>query len=162
MLRKHRSLPSSWVEVNTSKSHPLVHVNEGSSWLPNLRTLILRSNKLTMTVYYALQSVIALPSLQTLDLSGNVLSAELSAAFDLYYCDGGSLDKCGFARRSSRVSPLTTLLLEANAIEGVLEAGALPQSLSVFSVSENQLYGPVPEDYSQLSVFLAGEILYTL
>lgn len=156
-----RMLPSAWLNARTSTTHPVVHIDEVSTWLPKLRTLALGNNAITMTVYLALQSIIGLPSLQTLDLSVNALSGELDDVFDVYHCDGGSLGDCESALRSSRAISLTTLLLAANEIEGTLEAVRLPESLFVLSVSNNQLQGPVPEDYSQLSVFFAGEtILY--
>lgn len=154
-----RVLPSAWLDVRTSTAHPLVHTDEVSTWLPKLRTLALGNNAITMTVYLAIQSIIGLPSLQMLDLSGNALSGELYDVFNLYYCEGGSLGGCESALRSSRAISLTTLLLAANEIEGTLEAVPLPESLSVLSVSNNQLQGAVPEDYSQLSVFFAGETL---
>ena len=115
-----------------------------------------------MTVYAALQSVIGLPSLQVLDLSGNALSGDPEGSFDLHYCEGGSLSACDTTALESRVSSLAILLLASNLIAGELEEDSLPRSLSVLTLSENLLHGPVPDDYSQLSVFFAGETKATL
>lgn len=151
-----RTLPSAWLEVNSSDTRPLVHSGEVSAWLPELRTLALSNNNITMSVYLALQSVISLSSLQTLDFSGNALSGNMEGSLEAYYCEGGDLNACDTAILSTR-SVLTILLLASNFIEGGLQADALPRSLFVLTLSENMLYGPVPEDFSQLSVFFAGE-----
>lgn len=159
-----RTLPASWLDdvkssSSSSTSHTLVHSKQVSSWLPELRTLALGSNNITMTVYRALQSVITLPSLQSLDLSDNVLSGTLEGSFELYYCAGGSLDDCDSAELKTGASTVAVLLLASNFIEGGLEkVDTLPRSLSVFTISDNLLHGPVPEEISQLSVFFAGEI----
>lgn len=153
-------MPSEWLSVNGSTSRPPVHSNEVSTWLPKLRTLTLGGNNIAMPVYQALQSVIGLASLQVLDLSGNALTGELEGSFEMLYCDGASLDACDSATTAVKTgaSLMAIVLLASNSIEGGLEeAHALPRSLSVFSVSGNLLEGPVPEDYSRLSVFFAGE-----
>ncbi|CAN0437806.1 unnamed protein product, partial [Laminaria digitata] len=132
------------------------------SWLPELRTLDLGGNNIVMTVYAAMQSVVGLPSLQVLDLSSNALTGNLEGSFDLHYCDfdeGGSLSggggggTCNTAVTKTRSSSLVIVLLASNLIGGGLEADSLPRSLSVLTLSDNLLHGPVPEDYSQLSVF---------
>lgn len=135
-----------------------MHSTQVSSWLPELRTLALGSNNITMTLYRALQSIITLPSLQMLDLSDNVLSGTLGGSFELYYCAGGGLDDCDSAELKAGASVMAVLLLASNLIEGELEkVDTLPRSLSVLTLSDNLLHGPVAENFSQLSVFYAGE-----
>lgn len=113
-----------------------------------------------MTVYHALQSVTSLSSLQTLDLSENALSGDFEGCFELRYCEENdsllSPNACDATIVKTGASVLAVLLLASNVIEGELKEGALPSSLSVMTVSDNFLHGPVPDDFSQLSVFFAG------
>lgn len=174
-----RALPSEWLKVNdtsttgsvTSTDYPLVHSAEVSTWLPELRTLSLSDNNITMTVYRALQSVIGMVSLQTLDLSNNALSGVLKGSFEQHYCGegvsgGGSSNRysnCDSVSVTIGASMLAILLLSSNDVEGELEDNedndiTLPVSLSVLTVSDNSLYGSVPEGFSQLYVFFAGKI----
>lgn len=162
----NRILPWGWLDLNdtaASSSYPLLHSEEFSTWLPELRTMYLRNNNITMTVYQALQSCIGLRSLQSLDLSNNLLTGTLEGSFDWYYCQadgsGNSGSDCVTAvARSSTSSVLAILLLGSNFITGELgKEGILPPSFSVLAVSDNVLYGPVPDDFSQLTVFFAGE-----
>lgn len=163
----NRMLPSEWLDLNdtaASSSYPLLHSEEFSTWLPGLRTLSLGSNNITMTVYQALQSCMGLQSLQSLDLSNNVLTGTLEGAFDWYYCqedDSGNSGSSAYvteALRSSTSVVLAILFLGSNFMSGALEEeSALPSSLSVLTVSDNLLYGPVPDDFSQLAVFFVGE-----
>eukprot|EP00903_Cladosiphon_okamuranus_P019409 g17845.t1 len=150
------TLPSAWIaDTSSSTSHPLVHSNEVSSWLPELRTLALGGNNITMPAYDAIQSVIGFASLQVLDLSGNALSGNIENAFDLHYCEGGSLGSCDSIVAKTGASDMAIVLLASNRIEGRLDEIVLPGSVSVLTVSDNLLHGPVPDDFSQLSVFLA-------
>lgn len=110
-----------------------------------------------MPVYDALQSVISFASLQVLDLSGNALSGDMEQLFHLHYCEGGSLGACASTASKTGGSTMVIALLTSNTIEGGLETNSLPRSLSVLTVSDNLLHGPVPDDFSQLSVFMAGE-----
>lgn len=153
----HRTLPSAWLDITSSASRPLVHSNEVSSWLPELRTLALGGNDITMPVYDALQSVIGFSSLQVLDLSGNALSGDMEHSFDLHYCEGGSLGSCESTATKTGASDMAIVLLASNRIEGGVGAILLPRSMSVLTVSDNLLHGPVPDDFSQLSVLMAGE-----
>lgn len=109
-----------------------------------------------MSVYLALQSVIGFTSLQMLDLSGNFLDGSMDQSLDLHFCDGIGVDACDSTGVKTGASAIAIVLLASNLIEGGLTS-SLPRSLSVLTVSDNQLSGPVPEDYSQLSVFMAGE-----
>ncbi|CAN0050348.1 unnamed protein product [Ectocarpus sp. 6 AP-2014] len=149
------TLPSAWLEVVSSTSYPLVHSREVSVWLPELRTLALGGNAITMPVYHALQSVIGFESLQVLDLSNNSLDGTVGQYFELHSCAGGSLDECDSITVKTGASNLAILLLSSNSIEGELEAHSFPRSLSALTVSDNLFTGPVPEDCAQLSVFLA-------
>lgn len=153
----HRTLPSAWLDTSSSFSHPLVHSNEVSSWLPELRTLALGGNDITMPAYDAIQSVIGFASLQVLDLSGNALSGNMEHSFDLNFCEGGNSVSCDSTAISTGASDVVVLLLASNRIDGGLDAISLPGSLSVLTVSDNLLHGPVPVEFSQLSVFMAGE-----
>lgn len=156
-IKNFRTLPFAWLDVNSSTSYPLLHYTEASHWLPKLRTLSLGSNNIDMTVYRALQSIVGFSSLQALDLSHNALTGELRGSFDRYYCEGGGLNACNSAVVKTGASLLAIVLLASNFIEGGLKVEALPRSLTVFTVSDNLLQGPVPEDYSQLSAFFAGK-----
>lgn len=154
----HRTLPSAWLDTSSSSTaHPLVHLNEVSSWLPELRTLALGGNDITMPAYHAIQSAIGFASLQLLDLSGNALSGNMEHAFDLYHCEGGILGSCDSTATKTGASDMAIVLLASNRIEGALDETLLPGSMSVLTVSDNLLHGPVPDDFSQLSVFMAGE-----
>lgn len=130
---------------------------EVSLWLPELRTLALRGNAIAMPVYDALQSVISFASLQVLDLSGNALSGDMEQIFRMHYCEGGGLSACDSTASKVGGSSWAITLLSSNEIEGGLEENSLPRSLSVLTVSDNLLHGPVPDDFSQLSVFMAGK-----
>lgn len=110
-----------------------------------------------MPAYDAIQSVIGFASLQVLDLSGNALSGNMEHSFDLYYCEGGSLGSCDSTATKTGASDIAIVLLASNRIEGGLDTVLLPRSMSVLTVSDNLLNGPVPADFSQLSVFMAGE-----
>lgn len=110
-----------------------------------------------MSVYHALQSVISFGSLQVLDLSGNALSGDMEQLFHLHFCKGGNLSACDSTTSKAGGSNLVIALLTSNIIEGGLEDNSLPRSLSVLTVSDNLLHGPVPDDFSQLSVFMAGK-----
>ncbi|CAM9441770.1 unnamed protein product, partial [Pylaiella littoralis] len=149
------TLPPEWLDVESSTSSPLVHSKEVSSWLPELRTLALGDNAITMPVYHALQSVISFASLQVLDLSGNALTGDMEQLFHLHYCEGGSLDACDSTASKAGGSSLVIALLTSNEIDGGLQDDSLPRSLSVLTLSDNLLHGRVPDDFSQLSVFLA-------
>lgn len=153
----HRTLPSAWLNTRSSTTRPLVHYNEASFWLPELRTLALGGNDITMPAYHALQSVIGFTSLQVLDLSGNALSGNMEHSFDLHYCEEGILNSCDSVATTTGASDLAIVLLASNRIEGGLDSIFLPRSMSVLTVSDNLLHGPVPGDFSQLSVFQAGE-----
>lgn len=110
-----------------------------------------------MPAYDAIQSVISLASLQVLDLSGNALIGNMENAFDLYYCEGGSLGSCDSTATKTGASDMTIVLLASNRIGGGLDGMSLPGSVSVLTVSDNLLHGPVPDYFSQLSVFMAGK-----
>lgn len=110
-----------------------------------------------MPAYDAIQSVIGFASLQVLDLSGNALSGNIENAFDLHYCEGGSLGSCDSTATKTGACDMAIVLLASNRIEGRLDEIVLPGSVSVLTVSDNLLHGPVPDDFSQLSVFMAGE-----
>ena len=110
-----------------------------------------------MPVYDAIQSVVGFESLQTLDLSGNILNGDLEQSFELHYCEDGDLGTCDSTAFKTGASNMAIVLLASNLIEGGLDAMSLPRSLSVLTVSDNMLHGPVPDDFSQLSVFMAGE-----
>lgn len=153
----YRTLPSAWLDTGSSTAYPLVHSNEVSSWLPELRTLALGANDITMPAYHAIQSVVGFASLQVLDLSGNALSGNVEHAFDLYHCEGGSLGSCDSTATKTGASDMAIVLLASNRIEGALDETLLPGSMSVLTVSDNLLYGSVPDYFSQLSVFMAGE-----
>eukprot|EP00752_Nemacystus_decipiens_P005285 g4793.t1 len=150
------TLPSAWLDTATSTAaHPLVHSSEVSSWLPELRTLSLGSNDIAMPAYNAIQSVIGFASLQVLDLSANALSGSMEHAFDLHHCEGGSLGSCDSTVTKTGASDMAIVLLASNRIEGTLDETLLPASISVLTVSDNLLYGPVPNGFSKLSVFMA-------
>lgn len=153
----HRTLPSAWLDVRSSTARPLVHSDELSSWLPELRTLALGDNAIAMPVYHAIQSVVGFESLQTLDLSGNTLNGDLVQSFELHYCEGGGLGTCDSTTFKTGASNMAIVLLASNLIEGGLDAISLPRSLSVLTVSDNMLHGPIPDGFSQLSVFKAGK-----
>ncbi|CAM9498693.1 unnamed protein product [Scytosiphon promiscuus] len=148
-------LPSAWLGVSSSTSFPVIHTEEIHPWLPELRTLAVGSNAITMPVYLALQAVIGFASLQVLDFSGNVLSGSMDQSFDLHFCDAAGSDPCESTVVKTGASAMAIVLLASNLIDGELEAISLPKSLSVLTVSANLLHGPVPEGYSQLAVFMA-------
>ncbi|CAN0004076.1 unnamed protein product, partial [Hapterophycus canaliculatus] len=149
------TLPSTWLDVSSNTSFPAIHVDETHPWLPELRTLAVGGNAITMSVYQALQSAISFASLQMLDLSSNILSGSMDQSFDLHYCDGVGSDACDTTVVKTGASTMAIVLLSSNLIEGELRTSSLPRSLSVLTVSDNLLIGPVPEDYAQLSVFMA-------
>lgn len=95
-----------------------------------------------------------------LDLSENALTGTLEGAFDLYYCEESTNSGvCRTAGFKVGASTLTVLLLSSNYISGGLTeiVETLPLSLSVLTASDNLLEGLVPEEFSQLVVFFAGE-----
>lgn len=151
-----RSLPGGWLDVNGSKSFPLVHVSEVSSWLPELQSMSLCNNRINMTAYHALQSVIGWPSLQILDLSNNELSGTLEGSFERHYCQEGGGGACEFSGIKMGASVLSIVLLASNVITGELLDVTLPPSLSVLSISGNMLHGSLPGGYAQLLIFFAG------
>lgn len=158
-VRKCRSLPAGWLGVNDTKSYPLVHVAEVSTWLPGLRTLSLGSNNIDMTLYDALQSIVGLASLQTVDFSNNTLSGTFEESFTMYYCQEGTSGACDSAGVKTGASSLTILLLASNTISGELQMETLPASLNVLTASDNLLEGRVPDSFSQLLAFFAGKLI---
>lgn len=121
----YSSLPAAWLEVNDSGSslaNPPVHLQFASSWLPELRSLLLGGNSITATGYAVLQTVANWRSLQTLDLSDNALTGSVEDVLILYYyCDGSGGTGCG-GNISSVAAPLLRVLkLDGNNLTGEKE-----------------------------------------
>lgn len=96
----------------------MVHLQSTSSWLPELRSLLLGENGLTLTGYTALQTVVNWGSLQALDLSDNALTGSVEDALTLYVCEGSGSAECG-ANTSSVGAPfLRVLKLDGNSLTG--------------------------------------------
>lgn len=117
----HSSLPSAWLETNsssTSDSSLVVHLRPESLWVPNLRTLKLRGNSLNTTAYAALQTVIGLQSLQTLDLGENSLTGSIEDALTLYYCIGTGRVGCGDRATGVGGALLRVIALDGNELTG--------------------------------------------
>lgn len=113
-----RSLPEAWLDANDSFAYPVVHLQSTSSWLPELRSLLLGGNSMSLTGYTALQTIVNWEYLQALDLSDNALTGSVEDALTLYVCEGSGSTECG-ANTSSVGAPfLRVLKLDGNALTG--------------------------------------------
>ncbi|CAM9696987.1 unnamed protein product, partial [Hapterophycus canaliculatus] len=157
------TLPADWLDINDSGSvsstHPPVHLHYTSSWLPELRSLLLGGNRINATGYTTLETVANWRSLQTLDLSDNALSGSVEDALSLYYyCDGSGTSGCG-GNMSSVAAPLLRVLkLDGNYLKGLLPQAMDTSSrkIDVFDVADNRdIVGEVPSSYSELLMLFA-------
>lgn len=123
------SLPAAWVELSETvrSAYPPVFLQSTSSWMPELRSLLLGGNNISGTGYAALQTVANWKSLQTLDLSNNALVGSVGDALDTYiYCDGSGGAGCG-GNMSSVAAPLLRVLkLDGNELTGESFGACLP------------------------------------
>lgn len=110
----NRSLPIAWLEVNDSMTYPLVHLQQVSGWLPELRSMLLGGNYLNSTAYTMIQTMATFKSLQTLDLSENALTGSVEAALDIFYCDGSE----GFSGCAGNISGVAAPLLRVLKVDG--------------------------------------------
>lgn len=114
-------LPDAWLEVNDSSSSAdvPVHLQFASSWLPELRSLLLGGNSINATGHAILQTVANWRSLQTLDLSDNALTGSVEDALTpYYYCDGSGGTGCGGGISSVAAPLLRVLKLDGNNLTG--------------------------------------------
>lgn len=114
-------LPAAWLEEDTSSSaYQSVHLQSISSWLPELRSLLLGGNNISGTGYVVLQMLANWRSLQTLDLSDNALSGSVEDTLaPYYYCDGSGGTGCGGNASSTSVPLLRVLKLDGNNLTGL-------------------------------------------
>lgn len=117
----YSSLPTAWLEVNDTSSHPMVHLLSESLWLPELRTLLLRKNTINTTAYATLQTIAGLKSLQTFDVGEAALTGSMEDALTLHYCVGSSGDAAGCAGSETGVAgpSLRVLALDGNGLAGI-------------------------------------------
>lgn len=114
------SLPAAWLEVSdsSSSSSPSVYLQSTSSWLPELRSLLLGGNNVNGTGYAALQTVANWKSLQTLDLGNNDLVGSVEDSLStFFYCDGSGTG-CGGNVPSVAAPRLRVLKLDGNKLTG--------------------------------------------
>lgn len=117
----YSSLPDAWLEVNDSSSlaDTPVHLKFASSWLPELRSLLLGGNSINATGNAILQKVANWRPLQMLDLSDNFLTGSVEDALTLYYyCDGSGGTGCGGSISSVSTPLLRVLKLDGNKLTG--------------------------------------------
>lgn len=113
------SFPEDWLDANDSSAYPVVHLQSTSSWLPELRTLLLGGNSMSLTGYTALQTIVNWGSLQALDLSDNALTGSVEDALTLYVCeDSGGGAGCGANTSSVGAPSLRVLKLDGNTLTG--------------------------------------------
>lgn len=115
--------------VENGYTYPVVHLAPESSWLPELRTLILRGNALNATVYVTLQTVVALKSLQTLDMGKNALTGSVEDVLTLFYCNtdasaGGNSSACDEEATGTAGPLLRIVALDSNDLTGALRRQA--------------------------------------
>lgn len=115
------SLPAAWLNVTNSSSpaDQPVYLQSTSSWLPELRSLLLGGNSISGAGYAILQTFANWRSLQTLDLSKNALVGSVEDVLNTYfYCDGSGATGCG-GNISSVAAPLLRVLkLDGNNLTG--------------------------------------------
>lgn len=104
---------------SSSLAYPSAYLQSTSSWLPELRSLLLGGNNISGTGSAVLQTVANWRSLQTLDLSNNALVGYVEDALSTYfYCDGSGDTDCG-GNMSSVAAPLLRVLkLDGNDLAG--------------------------------------------
>lgn len=114
-------LPAAWLEVESSSSaYQWVHLQSTSSWLPELRSLLLGGNNINGSGYAVLQTLANWRSLQTLDFSENALTGSVEDALaPYYYCDGSGGTGCGGNTSSIAVPLLRVLKLDGNDFTGL-------------------------------------------
>ncbi|CAM9125730.1 unnamed protein product, partial [Discosporangium mesarthrocarpum] len=122
--------------------------------MPQLRSLLLGGNNITMAAYNALQSVIGWSSLQSLDLSYNAISGALVDALALYACVGMGSNGCSRSQLVSGAATFNALFLQGNTLTGTLPSvvdKSTRASLNVLDVSDNlNIMGGIPDNYSSL------------
>lgn len=103
-----------------SSTHQSLHLQSTSSWLPELRSLLLGGNNINESGHTILQTVANWRSLQTLDLSENALTGSVEDSLaPYYYCDGSGGMGCGGNATSIAVPLLRLLRLDGNDLTGL-------------------------------------------